>query len=207
MCRWPGLNVGYVMGVGDEVPAAITQLGATVHLLSDVELASGDLARFDTIITGTRAYAVRADLQAHNDRLLAFVKAGGNLVVLYNTPEFTPATLAPFPASLPDDAEEVCEEGAAVEILTQADPLLLRPNRIGPSDFAGWIEQRGSKFFATWDAQYTPLSQPTIAANRRNEAACCTRGTGKGAIHAHGGPRSTGNCRPVCPGLTGCSLI
>jgi len=153
----PGLNVGYVMGVGDEVPAAITQLGATVHLLSDVELASGDLARFDTIITGTRAYAVRADLHAHNDRLLAFVKAGGNLVVLYNTPEFTPATLAPFPASLPDDAEEVCEEGAAVEILTQADPLLLRPNRIGPSDFAGWIEQRGSKFFATWDAQYTPL--------------------------------------------------
>ena len=72
------------MGVGDEVPAAITQLGATVHLLSDVELASGDLARFDTIITGTRAYAVRADLHAHNDRLLAFVKAGGNLVVLYN---------------------------------------------------------------------------------------------------------------------------
>ena len=35
--------------------------------------------------------------------------------------------------------------------------MLSRPNRIGAADFDGWIEQRGSKFFATWDPQYTPL--------------------------------------------------
>ena len=153
----PGLIVGYVMGVGDEVPAAIGQLGASVQLLSESDLASGDLARFDTIVTGTRAYAVRADLRAHNVRLLDYVKAGGNLVVLYNTPEFTPETLAPYPAALPQDAEEVCEERAPVEILAPDDPLLSHPNRIGVTDFEGWIEQRGSKFFASWDPRYAAL--------------------------------------------------
>ena len=39
----PGLSVGYVMGVGDAVPAAIEQLGAEVHLIDAAELASGDL--------------------------------------------------------------------------------------------------------------------------------------------------------------------
>jgi LmbE family N-acetylglucosaminyl deacetylase len=153
----PGLTVGYVMGVGDEVPAAITQLGASVQLLADPDLASGDLSRFDTIVTGTRAYAVRADLRAHNARLLDYVRSGGNLVVLYNTPEFTPETQAPYPASLPADAEEVCEEGAPVEMLAPDDPLLSRPNRIGAADFEGWVEQRGSKFFASWDARYVAL--------------------------------------------------
>jgi hypothetical protein len=153
----PGLTVGYVMGVGDEVPAAIAQLGAAVQLLAEPDLASGDLTRFDTIVTGTRAYAVRADLKAHNVRLLDYVRSGGNLVVLYNTPEFTPETQAPYTASLPPDAEEVCEESAPVEILAPDDPLLSEPNRISAADFDGWLEQRGSKFFASWDARYVAL--------------------------------------------------
>jgi hypothetical protein len=151
------LRVGYVMGVGDEVPAALAQLGARVTMLGPDALASSDLDAFDTIITGTRAYVVRADLRASNARLLEWVKAGGNLVVLYNTPEFDPERFAPFPARLPDDAEEVAEERAPVAILEPGHALLTTPNRIQPSDFDGWIEQRGSKFFSEWDAAYTPL--------------------------------------------------
>jgi LmbE family N-acetylglucosaminyl deacetylase len=153
----PGLRVGYVMGAGDEVPAAIEQLGATVTLLGEDDLATGDLGRLDTIVTGTRAYAVRADLRTHNQRLLEYVKNGGNLVVLYNTPELVPREQAPYPAELPPDAEEICEERAPVEILAPGDPLMTTPNRITAADFEGWIEQRGSKFFSSWDPAYTPL--------------------------------------------------
>jgi len=96
-----GTRVGYVMGVGDQVPAGIAQLGARVQLLDEKDLASGDLARFDAIVTGTRAYVVREDLRTYNQRLLDYVKSGGNLIVLYNTPEFVPAKLAPYPADLP----------------------------------------------------------------------------------------------------------
>jgi len=153
----PGLSVGYVMGVGDQVPAGIAQLGAKVQLLGDKDLATGDLGRFDAIVTGTRAYVVREDLNTYNQRLLDYVKGGGNLIVLYNTPEFVPGKLAPFPAELPRNAEEVSEEDSPVEILAPDHPLLSRPNPITVADFQGWVEQRGSKFFSSWDPAYTAL--------------------------------------------------
>jgi LmbE family N-acetylglucosaminyl deacetylase len=153
----PGVRVGYVMGVGDELPAAIAQLGAAVTLLDRDALATGDLTRFDVILAGTRAYAVRDDLRAHNRRLLDWVRGGGRMVVLYNTPEFVPGEFAPYDATLPGNAEEVSEQAASVEILAPAHAFFTTPNRITSADFDGWIEQRGSKFFASWDAKYTPL--------------------------------------------------
>ena len=153
-----GLRVGYVMGVGDEVPSGIAQLGATVQPLTPQDLATGDLGRFHAIVTGTRAYGVRDDLRAYNGRLLDYVKHGGNLVVLYNTPqEFDPKRFAPFPATLPRDAEEVSEEDSPVTILAPSRPEFTTPNAITAADFDGWVEQRGSKFFSEWDAAYTPM--------------------------------------------------
>ena len=42
----PNLTVGYIMGVGDEVPPAIAQLGAKVEMISADDLAWGNLSRF-----------------------------------------------------------------------------------------------------------------------------------------------------------------
>ena len=97
----PALKVGYVMGIGDEVPAGIAQLGAAVTMLGEQDLATGNLAQYDAIVTGTRAYAVREDLKTYNRRLLDYVKDGGNLIVLYNTQEFVPDRYAPYPGQLP----------------------------------------------------------------------------------------------------------
>jgi hypothetical protein len=153
----PHLKVGYVMGIGDEVPSGIAQLGASVTLLGEQELGTGDLGQYDAIMTGTRAYAVRDDLKTYNRRLLDYVKDGGNLVVLYNTQEFVPSLYAPFPAQLPARAEEVSEEDSPVEILVPSDRVFNTPNRITKADFDGWMEQRGSKFFTEWDPAYTPM--------------------------------------------------
>lgn len=79
------------------------------------------------------------------------------MVVLYNTPEFVPAQHAPYPGELPNNAEEVSEQQAPVEILEPGHPFFTRPNRITAADFDGWIEQRGSKFFSSWDDRYTAL--------------------------------------------------
>ena len=70
----PKLRVGYVMGVGDQVPPAIEQLGAQVDLLDADELAWGDLSQYDAIVTGVRAYERRADLRANNQRLLDYAE-------------------------------------------------------------------------------------------------------------------------------------
>jgi len=153
----PGLKVGYVMGLGDAVPQGIAQLGYAVTLLDERALASADLSQFDAIMTGTRAYAVRPDLRTYNRRLLDYAAAGGHLIVLYNTQELVPNQFAPFPGELTQRAEEVSEEDSPVEILAPDAPMLRYPNVITQADFNGWVEQRGSKFWATWDAAYTPI--------------------------------------------------
>jgi LmbE family N-acetylglucosaminyl deacetylase len=78
------LQIGYVMGTGDEVPQAIRQLGASLTMLDADAVAFGDLSRFSTIVLGIRAYEKRADVRAYHQRLLDFVRAGGHLVVQYN---------------------------------------------------------------------------------------------------------------------------
>lgn len=153
----PALRIGYVMGVGDEVPQALEQLGAKVHLLNTSDLSTGRLEQFDAVMVGTRAYAVRQDLNTYNQRLLNYAKNGGHLIVLYQTPEFVPNRMAPYPADLPGNAEEVSEENSPVKILNKAHRVLNYPNHITEKDFDNWVEQRGSKFFSKWDKAYEAI--------------------------------------------------
>lgn len=153
----PNRRVGYVMGVGDAIPEALRELGATVDLLGDGDLRGEVLDRYDALVIGTRAYAVRGALAAANDDVLTFARGGGHVVVLYQTPEFDAAALAPWDAELPGNAEEVSEEDAPVQLLSPEHPLLRVPNRITTADFENWVEQRGSKFFTQWGPEFTAL--------------------------------------------------
>lgn len=175
-----GLKVGYVMGVGDQVPQGLQQLGAQVTLLGERELASADLTSFDAIMTGTRAYAVREDLKTYNQRLLDYVKNGGNMIVLYNTAELVPNQFAPFPAENPRNSEEVSEEDSPVTILAGTHQAFTWPNRITRADFDGWMEQRGSKFFSTWDTAYTPMISTFDKGQKPQEGGWLTARVGTG---------------------------
>ena len=176
----PDLNVGYVMGVGDDVPSGIDQLGASVTLLQEAELAGAALEEYDAIVVGTRAYAVRQDLHTYNRRLLDYVYRGGNLIVLYQTQEFVPEQMAPYPASLPRGAEEVSEEDAPVTILAPGHPVFSGPNTITEADFNGWVEQRGSKFFTEWDDAYTPLVETHDTGQDPQAGVCLVAPHGEG---------------------------
>jgi LmbE family N-acetylglucosaminyl deacetylase len=161
----PGQRIGYVMGTGDDVPEGLRQLGAGVDLLDASALAGADLSRYDSIWLGIRAYAARPDVKTYNARLLEYVKNGGVLVVQYNTQEYD-RNYGPYPYSMTARAEEVSEENSPVEILDPNDPVFTWPNRITLRDFEGWIEQRGSKFWTTWDPAYKPL----LATHDRGQA-------------------------------------
>ncbi len=149
------LAIAYVTGSGDDIPQSLRFLGIAPTLLDSETLQSGDLDRFDAIVVGVRAYAVREDVRRVNSRLLGYVERGGVLVVQYQTPEFD-RNFGPYPYSM-GRAEEVSEEDAAVRILAPEHPLFTQPNAIAAADFDDWVEQRGSKFWATWDERYTPL--------------------------------------------------
>jgi LmbE family N-acetylglucosaminyl deacetylase len=149
----PNLQVAYIEGSGDDVPTSLENLGIHVHFLTQEDLAGGDLSKYNVILVGVRAYAVRSDLVTYNGRLLNYVKNGGVVVVQYQTPEFD-HNFGPYPYSMTSDPEEVTDEGSPVTFLEQSNPALIWPNKITAKDFTGWIEERGSKFMATWDPQY-----------------------------------------------------
>ena len=152
----PDLNVGYIVGAGDDVPQSLQNLGINVTFISSEDLASGNLAKFDAIVLGVRTYAVREDLKTYNQRLLNYVKNGGVVIVQYNTPEFD-HDYGPYPYKMGSNPEEVTDESSKMEILAPTNPVFLWPNKITDKDFANWVEERGSKFLESWDASYTPL--------------------------------------------------
>jgi LmbE family N-acetylglucosaminyl deacetylase len=139
------LRIGYVMGVGDQVPPAIEQLGAKVEMISPDDLAWGNLSRFDAIVTGVRAYERRDDLRANNSRLLEYVFNGGTLIVQYNKFEFNDAQYGPYPAKV--SANRITNENAAPQVKTPS-PLLTRPNEIGAAAWQNWVQERGLYFLA-----------------------------------------------------------
>ena len=150
------LQVGYIVGSGDDVPISLENLGIHVHFLAPEDLASSDLAKFNVILVGVRAYAVRADLRTYNNRLLDYVKNGGVVIVQYQTPEFD-HNYGPYPYEMTSDPEEVTDEASTMNFLEPSDPALNWPNKITAKDFEGWIEERGSKFMQSWDPHYHAL--------------------------------------------------
>jgi LmbE family N-acetylglucosaminyl deacetylase len=166
----PGLSVGYVDGTGDEVDTAIRQLGIPLTYLTTDDLAFGDLSRFSTIVTGIRAYQVRADLRSYHQRLMKYAEEGGNLVVQYNRLDFNQASLATRPGSTPEQPDSpyapypaavssarIADENAPPRIVHPDTPLLTTPNRIGEGDWQGWVQERGLQFLEARDGRYADI--------------------------------------------------
>ena len=151
----PSLNVGYIVGVGDQVPEAIQQLGAKVSFIDPDEMAWGDLSKHDVIVTGVRAYERRSDLRAYNRRLLDYVDRGGTVIVQYNKMEFNQSEYGPFPAKV--SGNRVSDELVPVKVLVPAHPVFNFPNKIGEKAWAGWVQERGLYFLGEKDKKYTDL--------------------------------------------------
>ncbi|MEZ4701975.1 MAG: PIG-L family deacetylase [Rhodothermales bacterium] len=160
------LHVGVVASYDNTLDQALTQLGVDHVLLDSLTLAEGDLTAFQTILVDIRAYLVRADLRAYNDRLLDWVSAGGHLIVNYQktfewNAEFAdpfdaskknPDNLAPYPLVLSHD--RVTREDAEVTVLMPESPLFHKPNAISASLWDGWVQERGLYFPGEYDARY-----------------------------------------------------
>ncbi len=165
-----GVTVGYIMGVGDQVPPALAQLGASVEFLTPEQLASADLSRYSVVMTGVRAYERRGDLRAYNQRLLDYAAQGGTVIVQYNKFEFNEAQYGPYPGTVgrpsPNPgpfgrftAERVTDETAPVKVLVPSHPVFTTPNRIDEAAWSGWVQERGLYFFGTEaaDTRYVDL--------------------------------------------------
>ena len=152
------LNVGYIMGSGDEIPQMLAQMGINVTLLDERNFAATTLSNLKAIVIGIRAYNTQDWLKTAQPALLNYVRSGGTLVVQYNVSRgLILENLGPFPFNISRD--RVSGEDAPVSFLLPNHPILNFPNKIEPKDFEGWIQERGLYFADEWDGIYeTPLA-------------------------------------------------
>jgi LmbE family N-acetylglucosaminyl deacetylase len=170
-------HIGYVRGAADRVPEALESVGLPIEMLTGKDLATRPLTRYDAIVIGSRAWETDADLPAANPRLLEYARAGGTVLVQYQQYGYFLGDFAPFdmtvgsrqpgsttatvtsrgstqgPAgtALLGGHDRVTDETAPVTITDPRNPVVLTPNRIGPEDWKGWVQERGLYFAHSWD--------------------------------------------------------
>ncbi|HSJ63951.1 MAG TPA: PIG-L family deacetylase [Gemmatimonadaceae bacterium] len=152
-----GLRVAYIPGVSDNVAPALVDLGVPVTVVPPDEVAGADLSRFTTIVVGPRAYEASDGLVAANDRLLAFARRGGTLVVQYGQYEMTRPGIMPHPITIARPHDRVTVEESPVRLLRPDHPQLRAPNRITLADFEGWVQERSLYMPRTFGEAYVPL--------------------------------------------------
>jgi hypothetical protein len=156
-----GQTVGYLPGAGDDTFEHLEQLGYKVTTLTGADLTLEKLQRLDAVVLGVRAFNERKDLAANLAGLFSYVEAGGTVITQYNRPSGLRADrLGPFDLSIQGSAPQwrVTDEKSPVTLLAPEHPALTTPNRIGPTDFDGWVQERGAYFPSKWDeSRYVPL--------------------------------------------------
>jgi hypothetical protein len=165
-----GKIVGYLPGAGDDTERALRQLGYEVRVLKGDDLRPEKLAGVDAVVIGVRAFNEREDLKANLAGLFAYVENGGTVIAQYNRPNgLATPTLGPYELSIQGSPPQlrVTDERAPVSFLAPQHPILTTPNRLGPADFAGWVQERGAYFPSSWDrARY----ETVLAMNDPGEA-------------------------------------
>ena len=151
-------TVGYIEGAGDEVASCLKAAGLKVTILDEVAVLSGNLASFDAIVTGIRAYNTTDKMDRYYDRLMQYVSDGGTLLVQYNTNNFLSTVsgkIGPYPFKISRD--RVTVENAPATLMNPSHPVFNSPNKITDSDFNGWVQERGLYFATDIAPEYEKL--------------------------------------------------
>ncbi len=198
-------HVAYLRGAADRLPEALQSVGLPVELITGAELGHAPLARYDVIVVGPRAWETDAELAENNDRLVAYARGGGTVIVQYQQYAYFLGNFAPFPLTVGSRApgtpnaatsttrpagaatpallgghDRVTDETAPVTVVDRASPLLRQPNRIGPADWQGWVQERGLYFAHSWDPAWKPVLEMHDPGEPPLEGSLLVAGVGRG---------------------------
>jgi LmbE family N-acetylglucosaminyl deacetylase len=150
------LQIGLIEENNNILFIALKTLGCDFQKIDEEFLKEGDLLKFDTIVIGQGLYNILPSLVEENERLIDFVKKGGNLVVFfqYNRGRDT-FSFTPYPLKM--SFNPITDENALITILIPEHPLFNFPNKISEQDFKGWLQDRGYSFPFQYSDKYTEL--------------------------------------------------
>ena len=153
-------RVGYLPGADPRVGLALASVGVPVEILSAATAKAElehDLKAFEVIVVGSRAYESSPELVAINELLLDFARRGGLLVVEFQRWNYFEQGLAPYPMELTRrNRHRTTDEEAPVRVLEAGQRAMKSLNALGPSDWEGWIQERGTYYPVSWDPHYSP---------------------------------------------------
>lgn len=176
----PGL-IGYLPGSGDTIASDLAHVGAKVELLDDERLERGELSRYSVVVLGIRAYNTRPVLRRAHARLMRYVEQGGTVIVQYNTNSRWDALDMPLgPYALEVGRERVTDETAALVPVDPRARVLTTPNRLGPADDAGWVQERGLYFASKYAPEYKPVFRVADPGEKPQEGSLIIARHGKG---------------------------
>lgn len=171
--------IAYIQGAGDEVPAALRQVGYQVDVIDPNAIQDALLNQYEVVILGVRAFNTVEALAYKNVQLMNWVDRGGTLIVQYNVNNGLVTTdLGPYPITLSRD--RVTEENAVVRLLQPDHRIFHSPNKITKADFDGWVQERGLYFPSKWDARYIPLLEMADSGETPKHGALLVAEHGKG---------------------------
>ncbi len=177
-----GKKIGYINGAGDVVVDAIKQLGFSVDILTEKDITLENLNRYDAIVTGIRAYNIHEYLTNRYEVLMAYVQQGGNLIVQYlrnNLVGTKQIKVAPFNFT-PTSSSRITEENAPVNFLLPNHSLLNYPNKIIPTDFDNWVQERSTYQAENFGNKYEALFSMNDNGEKPTNGSLITTKFGKG---------------------------
>lgn len=154
-----GENIAYIEGAGDEIPQSLREIGYNVNVLNVPDLTTENLAQYDALIVGIRAYNTKPELLLKKEVLNQYMSDGGTVIVQYNTTRqgIKGDDIAPYPMTISRD--RVTDETAAMSFVDPEHEVLNYPNKITNRDFEKWVQERGLYFPNSWSEEYsTPLA-------------------------------------------------
>ncbi len=135
------IKIGLVRSYDNTLENTLKTFSINFDTLGLDDLGDADLKSYTTILIDIRAYLYRTDLINNNNRILDFVKNGGNVICFYQKPQdWNGKDLAPYPIFITSD--RVTEEDAPVEVLEPVHNIFTKPNQITDTDWLGWVQEK-----------------------------------------------------------------
>ena len=101
-------------------------------------------------------------------------------MVQYGQFEMGNPGMMPYPITIVRPADRVTEEDAPVRLIDASSPILNAPNRIGPADWQGWIQERSLYMPRTHDERYRSLLSMNDTGEPPNDGAILIAPLGSG---------------------------
>lgn len=149
-------HIGYIMGAGDEIPQVLQNVGYQVDLIDLKTLKTNDLAQYETIIVGIRAFNTEEELKVKNQLLFDYAKNGGTVIVQYQTNmNLKTDKIAPYKLKL--GRTRITDENAKVRFINPDMKVLNQPFKITQENFKNWVQEQGLYYADEFSDDFMPV--------------------------------------------------